>query len=160
MNTIINYETYLKGDWEGVLVWRKEINDVISEAGFECTIKDKETLFRDNEGNNYEIFIGPKGQAQISLWQEYDEEKHPNGYYLMCAMETMLSMFGIKIYRRSNPMHLGLAIDFLYVSKEVLAQTLMVYIKLLRAGRYKLNERIAMNQEWGSSSDINNETEV
>ena len=63
-------------------------------------------------------------------------------------METMLSMFGVKIYRKSSPMCLGLAIDFLYVSKEVFTETFMVYIKLLRAGRYKLNERIAMNKDF------------
>ena len=147
MDTIINYETYLKGDWEEVLIWRKEINEVISEAGFDHTINEKETLFKDHDGNNYEIFIGPKAYASITLWQEYDEEKHPHGYYLICAMETMLSMFGVKIYRRSHPMCLGLAIDFLYVSKEVFTETFMVYIKLLRTGRYKLNERIAMNKE-------------
>lgn len=45
-------------------------------------------------------------------------------------------------------MCLGLAIDFLYVSKEVFTETFMVYIKLLRAGRYKLNERIAMNKDF------------
>lgn len=148
MNTIINYETYLKGDCDRVLIWRKEINEVISEAGFDYTINEKETLFKDHDGNNYEIFIGPKAQASITLWQKYDEEKHPHGHYLVCAMETMLSMFGVKIYRRSDPMCLGLAIDFLYISKEVFTETLMVYIKLLRAGRYKLNERIAMNKDF------------
>ena len=148
MNTIINYETYHKGDCDRVLIWRKEINEVISEAGFDYTINEKETLFKDHDGNNYEIFIGPKAQASITLWQEYNEEKHPHGYYLICAMETMLSMFGVKIYRKSSPMCLGLAIDFLYVSKEVFTETFMVYIKLLRAGRYKLNERIAMNKDF------------
>ena len=148
MNTIINYETYLKGDCDRVLIWRKEINEVISEAGFDYTINEQETLFKDHDGNNYEIFIGPKAQASITLWQEYNEEKHPHGYYLICAMETMLSMFGVKIYRKLSPMCLGLAIDFLYVSKEVFTETFMVYIKLLRAGRYKLNERIAMNKDF------------
>ena len=148
MNTIINYETYHKGDCDRVLIWRKEINEVISEAGFNHTINEQETLFKDHDGNNYEIFIGPKAQASITLWQEYNEEKHPHGYYLICAMETMLSMFGVKIYRKSSPMCLGLAIDFLYVSKEVFTETFMVYIKLLRAGRYKLNERIAMNKDF------------
>lgn len=147
MNTIINHETYLKGDLEEVLIWRNEINQVISEAGFEHITNEKETLFKDNDGNDYEIFIGPKAQASITLWQEYAEEKYPHGYYLVCAIETMLSMFGVKIYRRSDPMRLGLAIDFLYVSKEVFTETFMVYIKLLRAGRYKLNERIAMNKD-------------
>ena len=71
----------------------------------------------------------------------------------MCALETMLSMFGVKIYRRSNPMCLGLAIDFLYVSKDVFRETLLIYIKLLRAGKYKLNERIEKNTE-------NEETQV
>lgn len=146
-NYIIDYETYLNGDWDRVLVWRNEINEVISETGFKYTIKENIAYFNDNDGNNYEIFIGPKGQARITLWQEYDEKKHVNGYYLMCAVETMLSMFGVKIYRRSNPMCLGLAIDFLYVSKEVLQETLMIYIKLLKAGRYKLNKRIAMNTD-------------
>lgn len=65
----------------------------------------------------------------------------------MCALETMLSMFGVKIYRRSNPMGIGLAIDFLYVSKEVFRETLLIYIKLLRAGRSKLNERILENND-------------
>lgn len=148
MDTIINYETYLKGDCDRVLIWRKEINEVISEAGFNHTINEQETLFKDHDGNNYEIFIGPKAQASITLWQEYNEEKHPHGYYLICAMETMLSMFGVKIYRKSSPMCLGLAIDFLYVSKEVFTETFMVYIKLLRTGRYKLNERIAMNKDF------------
>lgn len=148
MDTIINYETYLKGDCDRVLIWRKEINEVISEAGFNHTINEQETLFKDHDGNNYEIFIGPKAQTSITLWQEYNEEKHPHGYYLICAMETMLSMFGVKIYRKSSPMCLGLAIDFLYVSKEVFTETFMVYIKLLRAGRYKLNERIAMNKDF------------
>lgn len=148
MDTIINYETYLKGDCDRVLIWRKEINEVISEAGFDYTINEEETFFKDHDGNNYEIFIGPKAQASITLWQEYNEEKHPHGYYLICAMETMLSMFGVKIYRKSSPMCLGLAIDFLYVSKEVFTETFMVYIKLLRAGRYKLNERIAMNKDF------------
>ena len=148
MDTIINYETYLKGDCDRVLIWRKEINEVISEAGFNHTINEQETIFNDHDGNNYEIFIGPKAQASITLWQEYNEEKHPHGYYLVCAMETMLSMFGVKIYRKSSPMCLGLAIDFLYVSKEVFTETFMVYIKLLRAGRYKLNERIAMNKDF------------
>lgn len=148
MDTIINYETYLKGDCDRVLIWRKEINEVISEVGFNHTINEQETLFKDHDGNNYEIFIGPKAQASITLWQEYNEEKHPHGYYLICAMETMLSMFGVKIYRKSSPMCLGLAIDFLYVSKEVFTETFMVYIKLLRAGRYKLNERIAMNKDF------------
>lgn len=142
MDTIINYETYLKGDCDRVLIWRKEINEVISEAGFDYTINEEETFFKDHDGNNYEIFIGPKAQASITLWQEYNEEKHPHGYYLICAMETMLSMFGVKIYRKSSPMCLGLAIDFLYVSKEVFTETFMVYIKLLRAGRYKLNVSI------------------
>ena len=148
MNAIINNEAYLKGDMERVLTWRKEINEVISEAGFDHTINEEETFFKDHDGNNYEIFIGPKAQASITLWQEYNEEKHPHGYYLICAMETMLSMFGVKIYRKSSPMCLGLAIDFLYVSKEVFTETFMVYIKLLRAGRYKLNERIAMNKDF------------
>ena len=148
MDTIINYETFLKGDCDRVIIWRKEINEVISEAGFNHTIKEQETLFKDHDGNNYEIFIGPKAQASITLWQEYNEEKHPHGYYLICAMETMLSMFGVNIYRKSSPMCLGLAIDFLYVSKEVFTETFMVYIKLLRAGRYKLNERIAMNKDF------------
>lgn len=55
MNTIINYETYLKGNWEKVLIWRKEINEVISEAGFEHTINEEEkasfieVLFRGGE---------------------------------------------------------------------------------------------------------------
>ena len=146
MNAIINHETYLNGNMERVLTWRKEINKVISEAEFDHTINEEETLFKDHDGNEYEIFIGPKAQARITLWQEYDKEKHPHGYYLICAMETMLSMFGVKIYRRSDPMCLGLAIDFLYVSKEVFTETLMVYLKMLRAGRYILNERIAMNK--------------
>lgn len=59
MNTIINYDTYLKGDCDRILIWRKEINEVISEAGFDYTINEK-TLFKDHDGNNYEIFIGPK----------------------------------------------------------------------------------------------------
>lgn len=147
MNAIINHETYLIGDLKRVIIWRKEINEVLAGAGFAHTINEEETLFKDHDGNEYEIFIGPKAQACITLWQEYDEEKHPLGYYLICAMETMLSMFGVKIYRRSDPMCLGLAIDFLYVSKEVFAETLMVYLKLLRAGRYKLNERIAINKD-------------
>ena len=145
MNAIINYNTYFKGDWEEVLVWRQEINEVISEIGFEHTINEEDTLFKDSKGNDYEIFIGPKAQARITLWQEYDEEAHPHGYYLVCALETMLSMFGVKIYRRSDPMCLGLAIDFLYVSKEVFRETLLIYIKLLRAGKSKLNERISEN---------------
>lgn len=144
-SSIINYEAYLKGDMERVLTWRKEINEVISEAGFDHTINEEETFFKDHDGNEYEIFIGPKAQTCITLWQEYDEEKHPHGYYLVCALETMLAMFGVKIYRRSDPMCLGLAIDFLYVSKEVFTETLLGYIKLLRAARYKLNEKIAMN---------------
>lgn len=147
MNTIINQETYLQGDWERVLIWRKEINEIISEFEFEYTINEEETLFKDSKGNDYEIFIGHKAQARLILWEEYDEEEHPNGYYLMCALETMLSMFGVKIYRRSNPMGLGLAIDFLYVSKEVFRETLLIYIKLLRAGRSKLNERIFENND-------------
>lgn len=146
MNMTINYETYLKGDKEKVLIWRKEINEVIAEAGFEHIVNEEETFFKDLDANDFEIFIGPKAQARITLWQEYDEEEHPHGYYLVCALETMLSMFGVKIYRKSDPMCLGLAIDFLYVSKEVFRETLMVYLKLLRAGRYKLNERIAMNK--------------
>lgn len=146
MNMTINYETYLKGDKGKVLIWRKEINEVIADAGFEHIVNEEETFFKDHDGNEYEIFIGPKAQARITLWQEYDKEKHPHGYYLICALETMLSMFRVKIYRKSDPMCLGLAIDFLYVSKEVFRETLMVYLKLLRAGRYKLNERIAMNK--------------
>lgn len=146
MNMTINYETYLKGDKGKVLIWRKEINEVIADAGFEHIVNEEETFFKDLDGNDFEIFIGPKAQARITLWQEYDEEEHPHGYYLVCALETMLSMFGVKIYRKSDPMCLGLAIDFLYVSKEVFRETLMVYLKLLRAGRYKLNERIAMNK--------------
>ena len=147
MNTLINYDTYFNGDSEQVLVWRQEINEVLSEIGFEHTINEEETLFKDSKGNDYEIFIGPKAQARLILWEEYDEEEHPNGYYLMCALETMLSMFGVKIYRRSNPMGLGLAIDFLYVSKEVFREMLLIYIKLLRAGRSKLNERIFENHD-------------
>ena len=147
MNMTINYETYLKGDKGKVLIWRKEINEVIADAGFEHIVNEEETFFKDLDGNDFEIFIGPKAQARITLWQEYDEEEHPHGYYLVCALETMLSMFGVKIYRKSDPMCLGLAIDFLYVSKEVFTETFMVYIKLLRAGRYKLNERIAMNKD-------------
>lgn len=158
MNTLINYETYFNGDSEQVLVWREEINDVLSETGFEHTLNEEETLFKDSKGNDYEIFIGPKAQARITLWQEYDEEAHPNGYYLICALETMLSMFGVKIYRRSNPMCLGLAIDFLYVSKDAFRETLLIYIKLLRAGRNKLNERIAMNEGFESSSNSDYET--
>lgn len=46
------------------------------------------------------------------------------------------------------------------VPKEVFDETLMVYINLLRGGRYKLNKRIAMNQEYESSKDENNETEI
>ena len=45
MNAIINYNIYFKGDWEEVLVWRQEINEVISEIGFEHTINEEETLF-------------------------------------------------------------------------------------------------------------------
>lgn len=153
MKHIINYETYFNGDWEQVKVWRQEINEVISEIGFEHIINEEETLFKDSKGNDYEIFIGPKAQASLILWEEYDEDEHPNGYYLMCALETMLSMFGVKIYRRSNPMCLGLAIDFLYVSKDVFRETLLIYIKLLRAGKYKFNERIEKNTE-------NEETQV
>ena len=158
MSTIINQETYLQGDWERVLIWRKEINEIISEFEFEYTINEEETLFKDSKGNDFEIFIGPKAQARITLWQEYDEEAHPNGYYLICALETMLSMFGVKIYSRSNPMCLGLAIDFLYVSKDAFRETLLIYIKLLRAGRNKLNERIAMNEGFESSSNTDYET--
>lgn len=47
----------------------------------------------------------------------------------------------------------GYAIDFLYVSKEVFRETLKVYIKLLRAGRYKLNEKIVMNKDGFSAND-------
>lgn len=118
---------------------------MIAVAGFEHIVNEEETFFKDLDGNDFEIFIGPKAQARITLWQKYDEEERPHGYYLLCALETMLAMFGVKIYRRSDPMCLGLAIDFLYVSKEVFTETLLVYIKLLRAARYKLNEKIAMN---------------
>jgi hypothetical protein len=149
----INYDTYINGDLNKVIVWRNEINEVISEVGFSYTIKENSTLFIDNDGNEYEIFIGSKAQTCITLWQEYDEEAHPNGYYLMCALETMLSMFGIKIFSKSKPMCFGYAIDFLYVSKEVFRETLKVYIKLLRAGRYKLNEKIVMNKDGFSAND-------
>ena len=101
---------------------------------------------QDKEGNQFEIFIGPKAQTEILLLQEFDENKFVRGHYLICALEVMLKCFGTKIYCFLNPFRLGFAIDFLYSSKEAFKEMVQEYIDLAIRAREEMNLKLTENE--------------
>ena len=146
MENVITYETYTKGDREAVIHWREEINEILRMRGYQLNVEKNITYFQDNEGNQFEIFIGPKAQTEILLLQEFDENKFVRGHYLICALEVMLKCFGTKIYCFLNPFRLGFAIDFLYSSKEAFKEMVQEYIDLAIRAREEMNLKITENE--------------
>ena len=147
MAEIVKHETYVSGDQFGVQAWRTEIHEVLNEIGYKLNINKETTCFEDNEGNQFEIFIGPKAQAEILLLQEYDEKKFVRGEYLVCALEVMLKCFGIKIYCFLNPFRLGFAFDFLYSSKEAFKEMIREYICLTIKARKEMKLKLEENEQ-------------
>lgn len=146
MGNIITYETYSKGDREAVMHWREEINEILRMRGYQLNVEKNITYFQDKNGNQFEIFIGPKAQAEILLLQEFDENKFVRGHYLICALEVMLKCFGTKIYCFLNPFRLGFAIDFLYSSKEAFKEMIQEYIDLAIRAREEMNLKLTENE--------------
>lgn len=146
MGNIITYETYSKGDREAVMHWREEINEILRMRGYQLNVEKNITYFQDKNGNQFEIFIGPKAQAEILLLQEFDENKFVRGHYLICALEVMLKCFGTKIYCFLNPFRLGFAIDFLYSSKEAFKEMIQEYIDLVIRAREEMNLKLTENE--------------
>lgn len=146
MENVITYETYTKGDREAVIHWREEINEILRMRGYQLNVEKNITYFQDNEGNQFEIFIGPKAQTEILLLQEFDENKFVRGHYLICALEVMLKCFGTKIYCFLNPFRLGFAIDFLYSSKEAFKEMVQEYIDLAIRAREEMNLKLRENE--------------
>lgn len=146
MGNIITYETYSKGDREAVMHWREEINEILRMRGYQLNVEKNITYFQDKNGNQFEIFIGPKAQAEILLLQEFDENKFVRGHYLICALEVMLKCFGTKIYCFLNPFRLGFAIDFLYSSKEAFKEMIQEYINLAIRAREEMNLKLTENE--------------
>lgn len=146
MGNIITYETYSKGDREAVMHWREEINEILRMRGYQLNVEKNITYFQDKEGNQFEIFIGPKAQTEILLLQEFDENKFVRGHYLICALEVMLKCFGTKIYCFLNPFRLGFAIDFLYSSKEAFKEMVQEYIDLAIRAREEMNLKLTENE--------------
>lgn len=146
MENVITYETYTKGDREAVIHWREEINEILRMRGYQLNVEKNITYFQDKEGNQFEIFIGPKAQTEILLLQEFDENKFVRGHYLICALEVMLKCFGTKIYCFLNPFRLGFAIDFLYSSKEAFKEMVQEYIDLAISAREEMNLKLTENE--------------
>lgn len=146
MENVITYETYTKGDREAVIHWREEINEILRMRGYQLNVEKNITYFQDKEGNQFEIFIGPKAQTEILLLQEFDENKFVRGHYLICALEVMLKCFGTKIYCFLNPFRLGFAIDFLYSSKEAFKEMVQEYIDLAIRAREEMNLKLTENE--------------
>lgn len=146
MGNVITYETYKKGDREAVIHWREEINEILRMRGYQLNVVKNITYFQDKEGNQFEIFIGPKAQTEILLLQEFDENKFVRGHYLICALEVMLKCFGTKIYCFLNPFRLGFAIDFLYSSKEAFKEMVQEYIDLAIRAREEMNLKLTENE--------------
>lgn len=146
MENVITYETYTKGDKEAVIHWREEINEILRMRGYQLNVEKNITYFQDKEGNQFEIFIGPKAQTEILLLQEFDENKFVRGHYLICALEVMLKCFGTKIYCFLNPFRLGFAIDFLYSSKEAFKEMVQEYIDLAIRAREEMNLKLTENE--------------
>lgn len=114
--------------------------------GYQLNVEKNITYFQDKNGNQFEIFIGPKAQAEILLLQEFDENKFVRGHYLTCALEVMLKCFGTKIYCFLNPFRLGFAIDFLYSSKEAFKEMIQEYIDLAIRAREEMNLKLTENE--------------
>ena len=148
MAEIVKYETYLSGDQVGVQGWRDEINEILNEMGYKLHINKETTYFQDQDGNQFEIFIGPKAQTEILLLQEYDEKRFVRGEYLVCALEVMLKCFGIKIYCFLNPFRLGFALDFLYSSKEAFKEMIQEYIYLTIKARKEMKLKLQENEQF------------
>lgn len=146
MENVITYETYTKGDREAVIHWREEINEILRMRGYQLNVEKNITYFQDKEGNQFEIFIGPKAQTEILLLQEFDENKFVRGHYLICALQVMLKCFGTKIYCFLNPFRLGFAIDFLYSSKEAFKEMVQEYIDLAISAREEMNLKLTENE--------------
>lgn len=146
MTEIVKYETYVYGDRLALQHWRDEIKDVLQGMGYTLDIDKETTYFQDKEGNQFEIFIGPKAQTEILLLQEFDENKFVRGHYLICALEVMLKCFGTKIYCFLNPFRLGFAIDFLYSSKEAFKEMVQEYIDLAIRAREEMNLKLTENE--------------
>jgi hypothetical protein len=146
MENVITYETYTKGDREAVIHWREEINEILRMRGYQLNVEKNITYFQDKEGNQFEIFIGPRAQTEILLLQEFDENKFVRGHYLICALEVMLKCFGTKIYCFLNPFRLGFAIDFLYSSKEAFKEMVQEYIDLAIRAREEMNLKLTENE--------------
>lgn len=146
MENVITYETYTKGDREAIIHWREEINEILRMRGYQLNVEKNITYFQDKEGNQFEIFIGPKAQTEILLLQEFDENKFVRGHYLICALEVMLKCFGTKIYCFLNPFRLGFAIDFLYSSKEAFKEMVQEYIDLAIRAREEMNLKLTENE--------------
>ena len=147
MTEIVKYETYVSGDRKALHHWRDEINDVLQEIGYTLDIDKETTYFQDKKGNKFEIFIGPKAQAEVLLLQEFDENKFVRGHYLVCALEVMLKCFGTKVYCFLNPFRLGFAIDFLYSSKEAFKEMIQEYIVLAIRAREEMNLKLMENDQ-------------
>ena len=143
----ITYDTYKNGNRQDVIIWRNEIYDVITSFGYNCIEQDLEFAFTDEHGNNYEIYIGPKAQACLQLWHEYDERIDVDGFYLVSAVEVMLKCFGVKIYRRSSPLNFGFAIDFLYSTKEAFKESFRIYLEMAIKAKSLMDERILTNND-------------
>lgn len=146
MMEMVKYETYVSGDRSALLHWRNEINEVLYEMGYMPDVDKETTYFQDKDGNQFEIFIGPKAQAEILLLQEFDEKKFVRGHYLVCALEVMLKCFGTKVYCFLNPFRLGFAIDFLYSSKEAFKEMIQEYISLAIRARGEMNFKLTENE--------------
>lgn len=147
MTEMVKYETYVSGDRSALRHWRDDINDVLKEMGYNLNIDKETTYFRDKEGNQFEIFVGPKAQAEILLLQEFDENNFVRGHYLVCALEVMLKCFGTKVYCFLNPFRLGFAIDFLYSSKDSFKEMIQEYITLAIRAREEMNSKLTENEQ-------------
>ena len=150
MGDIIKHQTYQDGDKKALSLWRTEINEVLQSLGYDLKTEKGITIFSDNIGNQFEVFIGAKAQAEVILWQAYDELQFVRGHYLVCAMEVMLKCFGAKVYCRLNPFQLGFAIDFLYSSKESFQEMILAFINIA------INARDEMNNKLFESNQSNN----
>lgn len=142
MENLIKQNTYHDGDKQALSGWREDINEVLESLGYDLKTEKGITLFSDDVGNQFEVFIGSKAQAEVILWQEYDELQFVRGHYLVCAMEVMLKCFGAKVYCRLNPFQLGFAIDFLYSSKESFQEMIKAFINIAINARDEMNNKL------------------